>query len=69
MTPVVIPPKVLELLKAGNKIEAIKELRGMTGLGLKVSAAVNRPCPRPSRTTRNAIRMRPSRSPRAWSMR
>ena len=31
----ILPPDVLELLKAGNKIEAIKQLRGMTGLGLK----------------------------------
>jgi ribosomal protein L7/L12 len=31
----ILPPDVLEALKAGNKIEAIKRLRGMTGLGLK----------------------------------
>jgi ribosomal protein L7/L12 len=31
----ILPPDVLEALKAGNKIEAIKRLRGVTGLGLK----------------------------------
>jgi ribosomal protein L7/L12 len=31
----VMPPKVAALLAGGNRIEAIKELRGMTGLGLK----------------------------------
>jgi ribosomal protein L7/L12 len=31
----VIPPSVAEALHAGNKIEAIKRLRGITGLGLK----------------------------------
>jgi ribosomal protein L7/L12 len=31
----ILPPDVLEALKAGNKIEAIKRLRGKTGLGLK----------------------------------
>lgn len=34
MTRDIIPPDVLELLKAGNKIVAIKRLRVMTGLGL-----------------------------------
>ncbi len=31
----ILPPTVEAALKAGNKIEAIKLLRGMTGLGLK----------------------------------
>jgi ribosomal protein L7/L12 len=31
----VIPPQVAALLEGGNKIGAIKELRGITGLGLK----------------------------------
>jgi ribosomal protein L7/L12 len=35
MTRDILPPDVLELLNAGNKIEAIKRLRGTTGLGLK----------------------------------
>jgi ribosomal protein L7/L12 len=30
-----LPPTVVEALKSGNKIEAIKRLRGITGLGLK----------------------------------
>jgi hypothetical protein len=30
-----LPPTVAEALKSGNKIEAIKRLRGITGLGLK----------------------------------
>jgi len=35
MTIDVLPPPVLEALNAGNKLEAIKRLRGITGLGLK----------------------------------
>src|SRR5262245_12857447 len=31
----VIPPPVAEALRAGNKIEALKRRRNMTGLGLK----------------------------------
>lgn len=31
----ILPPTVAEALKSGNKIEAIKRLRGITGLGLK----------------------------------
>lgn len=31
----ILPPTVAEALEAGNKIEAIKRLRGITGLGLK----------------------------------
>lgn len=31
----ILPPTVAEALKGGNKIEAIKRLRGITGLGLK----------------------------------
>jgi ribosomal protein L7/L12 len=35
MTRDILPPDVLEALTAGNRIEAIKRLRGKTGLGLK----------------------------------
>ena len=35
MTKDVLPPSVAEALQAGNIIEAIKRLRGITGLGLK----------------------------------
>ena len=35
MTLDALPPDVIEALNAGNKIEAIKLLRGHTGLGLK----------------------------------
>lgn len=31
----VLPPNVIEALERGDKIEAIKRLRGITGLGLK----------------------------------
>jgi ribosomal protein L7/L12 len=31
----VLPPTVVEALESGNKVEAIKRLRGITGLGLK----------------------------------
>jgi hypothetical protein len=31
----ILPPTVAEALEAGNKIEAIRRLRGITGLGLK----------------------------------
>lgn len=31
----ILPPTVAEALKSGDKIEAIKRLRGITGLGLK----------------------------------
>ncbi len=31
----ILPPTVVEALQGGNKIEAIKRLRGITGLGLK----------------------------------
>ena len=33
----ILPPKVLEALRSGNKIEAIKLVRERTGLGLKES--------------------------------
>jgi hypothetical protein len=35
MTPEALPQQVLAALKAGHKIEAIKQLRIATGLGLK----------------------------------
>ena len=35
MSPRSLPPQVVAALKAGHKIEAIKELRRATGLGLK----------------------------------
>ena len=34
MTKDILPPEVLAAVKAGNKIEAIKQLRRVTGLGL-----------------------------------
>jgi hypothetical protein len=33
----ILPPTVIEALEAGNKIEAIKRLRAITGQGLKES--------------------------------